>query len=201
MIYRNTIGSPVADLRSGPADPPLGSGSLSILVDSGAEKVAYGVSMRGQLKALTEVGFRVYTTSENVEAGHPATANMPGITFEMDPNIDAINASYTSLVWLPPQGKPDGWSPYLDGTKEGLWGFTGSAFNSPATKANCGINGPRCTLAEVMALLGDDGTPAGAHHVRDHQGPRLRVPGAVDDLRLNGRTADFEEGGVVVKAS
>src|SRR5262245_41630195 len=30
IIYRNTIGSPVADLRRGPADPKLGSGSLNI---------------------------------------------------------------------------------------------------------------------------------------------------------------------------
>jgi len=201
VIYRNTIGSPVADLRSGPADPPLGSGSLSILVGSGAEKVAYGVSMRGQLKALTEVGFRVYTTGENVAAGGAGTPNVPGIAFEMDPNIAANTANYTSLVWQPPQGKPGDWSPYLDGTKEGLWGFTGSAFNSPATKANCGLNGPRCTLAEVMALLGDDGTPAELITFAITKGRDNAFQGAVDDLRLNGRTADFEEGGVVIKAS
>ena len=48
---------------------------------------------------------------------------MPGITFEMDPNVAAIGADYTSLVWLPPQGKPGEWSPYLDATKEGALGI------------------------------------------------------------------------------
>ena len=68
-MIRNTIGSPVADLRSGPADPQRGAGSLNLLiaaVPGSVEKVSYGVSMRGPLTNITEVGFRVYTTSENV---------------------------------------------------------------------------------------------------------------------------------------
>src|SRR5205814_2190579 len=52
VIERNTIGSPVAELREGPFSaftptgdltaPPFGKGSLGIEVGSGQEKVAFG---------------------------------------------------------------------------------------------------------------------------------------------------------------
>ena len=206
VIYRNTIGSPVADLRSGPGDPALGSGSLSLLVAADTdtstslgdtEKVSYGVSIRDPLREITEVGFRVFTTAENMKLSTAANPNMPGITIEMDPNVAAIATDYTSLVWAPPEGQANEWSPYLDGTKEGLWGFTGSAFNGN----KCSINGTRCTLAEAMALLNDDATPAEPITFAVTKGRDHAFQGAVDDLRLNGRTADFEEGGVVIKAS
>ena len=71
VIYRNTIGSPVADLRSGPADPARGSGSLSILVAAVARQRREGLIRRFDAwpaaPSITEVGFRVYTTGENVK--------------------------------------------------------------------------------------------------------------------------------------
>ena len=103
IIYRNTNGSPVADLRFGPATPPLGAGSLSIIVRAD-EKVAYGVPVRGPVTDLTEVGFRVYTTGEN--NGRGAT-NLPNISFEIDPNLSSLpNKSYSTLVWNPPARRP-----------------------------------------------------------------------------------------------
>ena len=155
------------------------------------------MSIRGPLREITEVGFRVYTTWENMKLGRAATANMPGITVRMDPNVAAIASDYTSLVWAPPEGQTNAWSPYLDGTTQGRWGFTGSAFNSN----KCSINGLRCTLAEAMAVLNDDATPAEGITFAITKGRDYAFQGAVDDLRLNGRAAHFEEGGVIIKAS
>ena len=123
---------------------------------------------------------------------------MPGITFEMDPNVASIDTNYTWLVWFPPQGKPGEWSPYLDGTKEGLWGFTSSKF----TSSTCWSNGNKlCTLAEVMAVLDNDDTPPELITFAVTKGRDFAFAGAVDDLRLNGRVADFEEGGVIIDES
>src|SRR5262245_12039826 len=189
VIYRNTIGSPVADLRRGPEDPPVGSGSLNILVGPN-EKVSYGVSVRGPATDITQVGFRVFTTGENIKRA-PGATNLPSLAFEIDPNISSIDSNYSTLVWLPPASaqKPSEWSDFIDGTKTGLWGLTGSAFNSPATKANCGLNGPLCTFAEVKALLKDGGDPPQVYTAAVQKGRDYEFQGAVDDLRLNGRKA------------
>jgi hypothetical protein len=193
IIYRNTNGSPVADLRFGPATPPLGAGSLSIIVRAD-EKVAYGVPVRGPVTDLTEVGFRVYTTGEN--NGRGAT-NLPNISFEIDPNLSSLpNKSYSTLVWNPPAQAANAWSPYIDATKVGLWGLTGFA----ATKEGCGLGGPLCTFAEVMKLLNDGGEAPETFTAAIAKGRDYEFQGAVDDLRLNGRVADFEEEGVFVTA-
>ena len=62
IVNRNTDGSPISDLRSGPFVPPLGKGALNLTVKDGSEKVAFGNEMdfAGDLvKDLTEVGFHV----------------------------------------------------------------------------------------------------------------------------------------------
>jgi hypothetical protein len=200
IIYRNTIGSPVADLRRGPADPPVGSGSLNILVGPN-EKVSYGVSVRGPVTAITEVGFRVYTTGENISRA-PGAVNLPQIAFEINPNLTSKpGVNYSTLVWFPPQQAPGKWSDFIDGTQTGVWGLTGSAFNDPPTKDNCGINGPLCTFDEVKKLLNDGGDPPQVYTAGVTKGRDFEFQGAVDDLRLNGRKADFEEGGIVITGS
>ena len=71
VVDRNTIGSPVAQLRSGPSVPPFGTGSLNLSVATG-EEVAYGneVDFVGMdFEALTAVGFNVYNTGENLASG------------------------------------------------------------------------------------------------------------------------------------
>ena len=196
---RNTTGSPVAQLRLGPNGPPLGTGSLNLLVAKG-EKVAYGITVSGSVSNIKEAGFRVNTTGENTAAGL-GSVNMPSITFEIDPNLSSLpNTNYSSLVWTPAANSASNkWSPYLDATTSGSWGLTGSAFNNPATQANCGINGPRCTLAQVKAALDDGGDGATIFTLAVAKGTDFAWQGAVDGLRVNGRVADFEEGGVVIK--
>ena len=117
VIDRNTIGSAVADLRAGPygsfaftgrsAQPPSGVGSLGIQVSDNAtsgspaaEKVAFGneVDFLGNpVSGLSDVGFRVFQTSENA-AINPR--NMPNITLEINPRVVGAG-SYTSMVWVP----------------------------------------------------------------------------------------------------
>lgn len=190
VINRNTIGSPQAFLRSGPFDPPVGDGALNLNVGSGTEKAAYGNEMdfAGDLvEDLTEVGFHVYTTGEN---NARFSANMPSITFEIDPNVDGWGANYASLVFTPTaNSEANKWSGYIDATTTGLWGLTGSA-------PTCNINGGRCTFDEIMDFLNDGGDPATIMTVAVGKGRDYEWSGAVDGLRINDTVFDFEETGV-----
>lgn len=117
VITRNTIGSPVADLRNGPfgsfgvtgpsARPPYGQGSLGIEVANNStsltppsEKVDFGneVDFFGDpVLGLDNLGFHVFQTGENV--GYGGTGNLPNIKFEIDPNLSALPAdNYSTLV-------------------------------------------------------------------------------------------------------
>ena len=201
VINRNTIGSPVVELRSGPFDAPLGDGSLNIAVatyGASQEKAAYGneVDFANEPLDLTEVGFHVYTTGENNAASPAGSNNMPSITFEIDPNIAAKPATnYSSLVYMPDETASNAWSGYIDATETGMWGLTGGVFNTDPSdrEAFCGINGSRCTFDEVMALLGDATIlTVGVSKGRDYE-----FHGAVDGLRINNTVFDFEETGVI----
>ncbi len=192
-ILRNTIGTANASLRGGPYGvgivPPLGQGSLQMLVGDGASKVAFGneVDFVGQTVAdLSTVGFQVFTTGENNGRGNP---NMPSITFEIDPNVTGNASNYSSLVWVPATNStPNTWSGYIDATTTGLWGLTGFPNDQ------CGLNGPRCTFDAMQALLPDAviGTAAVV------KGRDSAFQGAVDDLRINNNVYDFEPFGVLV---
>ena len=172
QVDRNMIGSPVAALRagpySGPVQPPFGVGSLGLTV-VGTEKASFGneVDFLGDdVSALNEVGFRVFTTPENISAAPPGTPNMPGITFEIDPNgAGGTTTNFSSLTWNPATNTvPNVWSAYIDATSTGLWGLTGTQFNSPPTAANCGQNGPRAR------------SPRSRRYWRPGPGPRFSRP-------------------------
>jgi hypothetical protein len=199
IIDRNTIGSPQVGFRSGPATPPLGTGSLSILVDGGTEKAAYGNEVDsfagGLVDNLTAVGFRVFTTGEDIAAANGA-ANMPSITFEIDPNVAAVASDYSSLVYMPDNSTPNQWSGYIDATTTGFWGLTGSKFAG----TQCDINGARCTFAQVKAYLNDGGSPATILTAAITKGRDFAWQGAVDGLRINDAVYDFEETGVTKTA-
>ena len=199
VINRNTIHSPTVELRSGPFDAPVGDGSLNIAVADSTEKAAWGneVDFAGDALDLEAVGFHVYTTGENNAA--PAD-NMPSIAFEIDPNLTAPTTNYSSLVFTPNKTACNAWSGYFDATEAaaGFWGLTGGAFNSPATKENCGLNGPRCSFDEVMDLLDDGGEPARILTVGITKGRDYEFHGAVDGLRIDDDVYDFEEHGVSV---
>ena len=102
VVSRNVIGSPGIDLRSGPAAPPLGKGSLKLLVGDGTEKAAYGNEVDfidAPLASITAASFGVYTTGEN-RAISPA--NLPSLAFEVDPSGPG-SASAPALI---PAGTP-----------------------------------------------------------------------------------------------
>ena len=89
------------------------------------------------------------TTGENSAKG---AENMPGITFEIDPDV-AKGSNYSSLVFMPANSPANQWSGYIDATTTGKWGLTSGKFDA---NASCNISGPRCTLAQVMGVLGGD---------------------------------------------
>jgi hypothetical protein len=212
VIYRNTIGSPVAELRDGPysigaggsvSAPPFGKGSLGIEVADKAtslappsEKVAFGneVDFVGDpVLGLTDVGFRVFQTGENVEHGGPG--NMPGITFEIDPNLSSTASNYSSLVWLPDAAPVvNEWTGYLDATTTGQWFLTGAA--GAATGCN---QTTTCSFAAVKDALDDGGDTPTILSVAVTKGRDNQWQGAVDGLRINSSVYDFERDGVKAK--
>jgi hypothetical protein len=193
IINRNTIGSPSAYLRSGPLTPPVGKGSLNLTVKDGSEKVAFGNEVDtvagGLFANVNRVGFHVYTTGENNAV---AAGNMPGITFEVDPNREGKPSNFSSLVFLPANSAANQWSGYIDATTTGSWIATGSAF--AGTK--CDLTVGSCTFAELQAYLNDGGEPAKILTVAVSKGRDNFWSGAVDGLRINDTVVDFEETGV-----
>ncbi|MET7858232.1 hypothetical protein ABZS81_13615 [Streptomyces sp. NPDC005318] len=203
VITRNTIGSPVADLRDGPygsygvtgsaASPPYGKGSLGIEVGSSAEKVDFGneVDFYGNpVLGLTKLGFRVFQTGENQSAG--GADNLPTIRFEIDPNLDPAMSSsdYASLVWVPAAlTTTNKWSPYIDATTTGRWFLTG-------TWAACDQSHPACTFADVKNFLNDGGQAPTIYTAAVGKGRDHAWVGAVDGLRINNYVYDFEADGV-----
>jgi hypothetical protein len=216
IITRNTIGSPVADLRFGPygsfgvtgpsARPPFGTGSLGIEVadaattltsGGAAEKVDFGneVDFFGDpVLALNQVGFHVFQTGENV--GYGGSRNMPVIRFEIDANLAnplCAADNYTTMVWVPgPAPVINRWSGYIDATTNGNWYFTGNE-GMVCTPCNQGLV---CNFMQAMAAL-NDGPPAPIFYsVAVGKGRDNIWVGAVDGLRLNDKVYDFEFTGV-----
>ena len=207
VILRNTIGSPDIDLRAGPqvnapapfGAPPFGTGSLEFLVSVGTgvqadqEKASYGneIDFTGDPVAnLTAVGFQVFATGED-EVGVPP--NMPGITFEVDPNLTADPTNFSSLVFEPSANSPaNQWSPYIDATLDasGVWFLTGAA----GTATGCNLSTP-CTFTAVKAAL-SQGTGAVILTAAVTKGRDFAWQGAIDGLRINNEIFDFEETGV-----
>jgi hypothetical protein len=208
VITRNTIGSPVADLRTGPygsfgvtgpaASPPYGKGSLGIEVNNPTgfvEKVDFGneVDFFGDpVLALTEVGFHVFQTGENVTAGGPR--NMPNIRFEIDPNTPTDANDYSTMVWVPDAAPVvNRWSSFIDATSTGEWYFTGGDV-PPCTQAT------PCTFAAAKAALAASGPPDPIIYTAAvGKGRDDRWVGAVDGFRINRKTYDFEDEPVGVR--
>ena len=196
VMNRNTLGSPVAELRSGPsigpAVPPFGAGSLNLTVGSNTEKAAFGneVDFFDDLFGdLNAVGFRVFNVSENLPP-HPVA--MPNISFEINPQLDAFPLDvFATVTYFAPVSLP-GWSDYIDATTTGLWGGTGDAFAGTP----CDINGSLCSWTDLQAMLNDGGDPATILSVAITKGRDQEWHGAVDGLRLGDTVYDFEESGV-----
>jgi hypothetical protein len=212
VSVRNTIGSPVAELREGMSSrltpggnltrPPFGTGSLGLEVsvypgvaappgESKQEKVDFGneVDFFGdRIAALNEVGFHVFQTGENVGYGGPT--NMPNIRFEIDPPTMAF--SFSTMVWVPgPSPVTNAWSPYIDATATGFWFFTGAFGAAPPV---CSQATP-CTFAAAKTKAGT----ATVLSVLVGKGRDNMWIGAVDGLRLNDTIYDFEAGGVAAR--
>lgn len=136
------------------------------------------------------VGYSVYPTGENRTI---SPSNLPNLTFEIDPNVGAWATEYASLVFVPDALPADASSKWtaIDAVTSGKWGLTGSA---PTT---CRLSGTLCTFSEMQAALDDGGEdavvtfPVAFVKGRDHA-----FSGAVDGLKINERTFDFEPFGV-----
>ena len=177
IVDRNVLGNGDSYLRAGPDASPLGQGALGLRTGSSTDKAAFGnqVDFGGMnVSALTNVGYSVFTTGENNSA---APNNMPSIAFEIDPNVTG-STNFSTLVYVPENGAASQWTAFdADADTAKHWGLTGTFFN--ADPSRCGLNGARCTFAEVQAYLAANndaaqGTGQGPDGA-DHQGPRLHL--------------------------
>jgi hypothetical protein len=210
IVTRNTIGSPVAELRYGPygsfgvtgpaSRPPFGTGSLGIETADAAtaqappsEKVDFGneVDFLGDpVLGLNQIGFHVFQTGENATI---SARNMPNIRLEIDPNLTLNPSNYTTMVWNPPAAPVvNRWSGYIDATTSGDWYFTGAA------GVTTGCNQvTTCTFTQAKASL-NDGPPAPIiYTLAVGKGRDNNWVGAVDGLRVNASVFDFEFFGVL----
>ena len=208
VIARNTIGSPVAELRGGPytgatEEPPFGIGSLGLVVNgqprtdtTNAEAASFGneVDFAGDLvNDIEELGFYVYTTGENNGKGNP---NMPNIKFEIDPNLDSTSSGFSTLTYQPANTASNQWSDYIDATVAGEDFFLSGA---AGTATGCTIATP-CDLAGIQAALTDTGDEATIGSVAIAKGRDFSFAGAVDGLTINDDVYDFEPFGVEVNS-
>lgn len=204
VIDRSSFGSPVAQLRSGPENPPAGSGSLGLMVAGGpafgvaqSEKIAYGIGESGLLSNLRAVGFAVFTTAPNISRGGQSP-NMPNIQFEINPHLtDAAGTiTFSTLSFNAVNSAPNAWTT-IDATDPdtGRWNLTGRA----GTATGCGSPSATqgCTFAQIKDKLPD----ATLFTAIVNKGRDFEWQGAVDALRVNSRIADFEEGGVVIRGA
>ena len=190
VIDRNTIGSPVAQTRQGPGDPPFGRGSLNFLVGSGSEKLAYGneVDFAGDaLSGINAVAFDVFQTGED-QTDNGGPNNLPNIDFEVNPG-DGTH-SYSTLVYVPAGPAPNinDWS-HFDATTNGHWYYTGG-FGSVS---GCGQSDPDCTFAQAKDAAPD----ATILSIAVVKGRDDAWQGAIDGLRINNTRYDFEQEGVI----
>jgi hypothetical protein len=214
VITRNTIGSGVADLRSGPygsfghtgsfSNPPRGKGSLGIQVSDNAttqsppsEKVTFGneVDFFGDpVSGLTRVALNVFQTGENADSGTGGgPRNMPNISLEINPHV--ANRTYTSMVWVPDAApRVNAWSGPIDATTTGNWYFTGAV----GTATGCDQT-LTCSFSDAQAALvaqNDGSGSATIYTVAVSKGRDDGWVGAVDALRINSTIYDFETDGV-----
>ena len=181
LIDRNTIGSPVGALRSGPYEgtstPPLGVGSLGFSVKDGNEKVAFGneVDFFGQtVNAITAIGFQVFWTGEDKGIG---ADNLPNITLEVDPMGAAglTGPHYSSMVFVP-FGAPLTTNTFnaIDATSTaaGWWYFTNAA---TAAATHCGQVAPLCSFTDLKAAIGVELSEHVRHQLGRWQGQGLGV--------------------------
>jgi len=194
IIDRNVLAGGDAYLRAGPSAgttvaPPLGIGSLGIRDGGAADKAAFGnqVAFLGNpLSGVNAVGFSVFTTGEN-RAQNPE--NLPNITVEIDPTGSASTTApnFSSLVFNPVDATANAWTT-IDASTAQRWSLTGAA----GTTANCTL-ATLCTLDQVKDAWPD----ASILTVGIGKGTdAFQFSGAVDALRWNATTYDFEPLGV-----
>ena len=211
QIDRNTIGSPVAQLRSGPyvgagtgaGAPPLGEGSLGLNVGTVSdtsdirEKVSFGnqVDFVGDDVAdITDVSFGVFWTGEDKTR---SAENLPNITFEVDPTgITASGVNFSSLVFIPAGGAalpPNQWNSF-NATTSGTWYFTGAA----GTATGCALSTP-CSFSAMKTAAATTYPDMDVLSLAVVKGRDTTFQGAVDALRYNNEVYDFEPFGVITR--
>ncbi|GAB2863261.1 hypothetical protein GCM10022221_73990 [Actinocorallia aurea] len=213
VIGRNSIGSPVAELRFGPwgrttatpaatQPPPSGRGSLGLLVAAGPnpgtatddEKIAYGneTDFAGfRIADIRALRYSIFTAMDSIEG-----VSLPRISFEIDPKLDK-NVTYSTLVYLPDRSAspsapaspgPGRWQTYDAAAAGGAWFATGTT----GATIGCTLAQP-CTFSHAKEKLPK---AVVTYAVQFQKGRDNAFIGAVDALRINSTLYDFEREGV-----
>ena len=189
IVDRNVMKNGDSYLRSGPATPPKGIGSLGIRTGDPNDKAAFGnqVDFVGTaLSTINTVKYSIYTTGEN---NGLYAENGPSVAFEIDPSgsADSTAPNYSTLVYVPTASASNAWT-QQDGSTAARWFLTGAAGSGSCNQGPEGY----CTLAQVKAKFPN----ATLLTAQITKGRDYAFSGAVDALVINSKTYDFEPFGV-----
>ncbi len=208
IIDRNTIGSPVGALRTGPFEgavvPPMGDGSLGFSVANfpgAAEKIAFGneVDFVGQKAVdISKIGFSVFSTGENKALN---ADNMPNITFEVDPTGPASSTgpNYSSLVFnVAGAALPTNVFNTINAASDtaGVWWFSNGA---TGTATGCNQT-TTCTFSQLKTAIASAYPDMSIISLAIAKGRDYAWNGAIDALVYNGTVYNFEPFGVYATA-
>ena len=206
IIDRNVLGGGDSYLRAGPGyalPGSLGDGSLGIRTGTPDDKSAFGNSTAyagTPIADLTNLSFSVFTTKENAR-NFTSLANLPNLTFEINPNRTGNPSTYSSLVFIPSaltiEQSDSKWTNINAADPvAGIWALTGSWNAFTQCRHN---TTDACSLAQVKTYLDNDGGTAAVVglSVAFSKGRDMAWSGAVDKLRINNYLYDFEPFGVV----
>ena len=123
---------------------------------------------------------------------------MPGITFEIDPNVGGKASNYSSLVFMPANSRGQRVEPVHRRHHDRLLGPDRRRVRA-APRATS--TAPRCTFAELKDYLddGDDNAPT-ILTVAVSKGRDYFWSGAVDGLRINDTVVRLRGAGVFTTA-
>jgi hypothetical protein len=189
VVNRNVIGAASAELRTGPATPPFGRGSVNFTVANGQSKMAYGneIDYVGTpLASINTLAFSVFTTGENRTI---ALNNLPSVGMEIDPSgpTNTAGLNFSTMTSLPTDAPANVWS-RIDASA-GQWFLTGAAGNVARAGGTTGCNqATPCTLTEIKATF-PDATLISAQITK---GRDFEWHGAVDGFQINDQIIDFE---------
>jgi hypothetical protein len=176
----NTGTNASGGLVSGPATPPIGTGSAQLVVGdaTSSEILAQIFGSALSLNSITALSYQTYVTTST-----PGSGDAPSLDFDLHTSLGAYDHR---LVF-----DPGLLGTVVDGSWQDWNALTSDAwyFTSNSLSADCGIAGNYCTLSQALSFISTDTATDVLFKAGSGQ-PSFN--GNVDDFVLNGTTFNFD---------